>query len=252
MLGNCSNALRDFPNKSSDQYYIDQAQIYLDQHKFDEAIDKIMPVLQTQPQNQLVVKIAVLSHAGRAGLRVLDMVLSLANMSGSTFFKTFAEHFPNADESTISDINTAVNILETFENDPAARDSELNLISMFLYFSVIGVHLNAYAYEADNVLDSSFNSCSTVDLPDEQNSVIVQSTAKALEASEHISDSGDISDAMSDLFENPLLTPFANAQETECPGVNNDENLACEGMRSMINEGSANVGLGSGAATPCL
>ncbi|MEO5666851.1 MAG: hypothetical protein ABIR96_02205, partial [Bdellovibrionota bacterium] len=179
-LGSCSNAFRDFPDKSSDQYYIDLAQIYLNQFKFTEAIAKITPVLGTQPHNEQVVQIAMLAYAGRSGLRVLDLILALgSDVSTSSFFRVFAEHFPDADDADIADMQSAIDILEDYQPDPTLRNSELNLIAMFLYYGRIGVILHRYAY-VNNVISAGFDQCDTTDFPDAALTNVVQSVPKAL------------------------------------------------------------------------
>jgi len=246
-LGSCSNAFRDLPDKSSDQYYIDQARIFLNEFKFTEAIAKIMPVLESQPRNPEVVEIAILAHAGRAGLRVLDLILELGSDSGSvSFFKIFAQHFPNADDDDIADMQTAISILETYEPNEVVRSSELNMIAMFLYYGRIGVVLHRYAYE-DNVLSPTFNQCSTTDLPDVDLTYIVQSIPKALNASSYISDADGVSSALSALTDLPEIQFFIGSEESVCP----TNQAPCQSMRSLIGEGALNIGLGAGVAASC-
>lgn len=246
-LSSCSNAFRDLPDKSSDEYYIDQARIFLNEFKFTEAIAKIMPVLATQPRNREVVEIAVLAHAGRAGLRVLDLILELGSGSGTiSFFKIFAEHFPDADDADVADMQTAITLLETYEADPAERSSGLNLIAMFLYYGRIGVVLHRYAY-VDNVLSPTFDQCSTTELPDAALTYIVQSVPKALSASSNISDADGVSDALASLTDLPEIQYFIGSDTSTCPADQNP----CQSMRSLIGEGTLQIGLGSGVATPC-
>jgi len=245
-LTSCSNAFRDFPDKSSDQYYIDVAKLYLNQFKFTEAIEKILPVLETQPRNAEVVEIAMLAYAGRAGLRVLDLILTLGSDSGSSsFFRIFAEHFPGATDDDIADIQAAIDILEGYESDATLRDSELNLIGMFLYYSRIGVTLNRYAYDGDTILPS-FDQCDPADLPDAPLTQIVQSVPKALTAASNLS-SGGVSDALDGLTSTPAIQAFAGDEDAECPA----DAAPCQRMRSLIGEGALGIGLGSGVAAVC-
>jgi len=251
LFGSCSNVLRDFPDKSSDDYYVSLAQIYLDQFKFDKAINVITPVLANQPKNYQVVKVAMLSYAGRAGLRVLDLILSLTDLSGSTFFRLFSEHFPGANADTISDMKMAVSILEAYESDPAARTSEFNVIGMFLHWGVLGSTLNGYGYNSNNTPAAGFDACDILDLPEVANTDVVQSLSKALEASSNISGNGGITSALDALLSAPELSAFTNSQETVCPGVAANDVQSCDGMRALVNEGSAGIGIGAGVVTPC-
>jgi hypothetical protein len=245
-LSACSNSFRDLPDKSSDQYYIDQAQIYLNEFKFTEAIEKITPVLATQPNNAQVVQIAMLAHAGRAGLRVLDLILELgSDTATSTFFRIFAEHFPGSDDDDVADIQTAIDILETYQADATLRSSELNLIGMFLYYSRIGVVLHRYAY-VNNVISPSFDQCSTTDLPDAALTYVVQSVPKAMTAASNIS-SGGVADALTSLTSAPEIQAFVGSETSTCP----DDSQPCQSMRSLIGEGSLGIGLGSGAPAVC-
>ena len=243
-LASCGNAFRDFPDKSSDAYYIDQARIFLDQFKFDEAIAKITPVLVTQPRNPSVVEIAMLAHAGRAGLRVLDLILELGS-SSDTFFMIFAQHFPNADDDDVADMQRAVEILEAYEPDHLNRTSQFNLIGMFLYYGRIGVTLNRYAY-VNNVLSATFDHCSSTDLPDTALTNIVQSLPKALDSASGIG-TGGVSDALDGLTSEPTIQQFLGNENAVCPA----DDTPCSLMRSLIGEGDLNIGLGSGVLTPC-
>ena len=243
----CSNALRDFPNKSSDSYYIDLARIDLNAFNFTGAIDKITPVLTSQPQNEDVVQIAMLAHAGRAGLRVLDLILALGtDASSSTFFRIFAEHFPNASDASVADVQKAIDILESYQIDPANRDTEMNLIGMFLYYSRIGVVLHRYAY-VNNVISPSFNQCDVTNLPEAAVTSIVQSIPKAINSAAHISNAGGVSSALAALTNLPEIQAFLSQGSATCPA----SSVSCQSMRSLIGEGSLGIGLGSGNATVC-
>jgi hypothetical protein len=251
LLGSCSNAWRDFPNKSSDDYYLSMAEIYLDQFKFSEAIDRITPLLASQPENPKVRKIAMLSYAGRAGLRVLDLILELADVSNSTFFRIFSEHFPGANANTVADMKMALSILENYEDDPALRTSEFNLIAMFIHFGVIGSTLNFYGYLPTNVPKPGFDACSVLQFPHAAATDVLQNLSKAMKVSSYISGSSGVSSALSSLFSAPQLAPFTNALNTVCPGGTLQEITSCQGIRALINEGAAGIGIGSGALTPC-
>jgi hypothetical protein len=247
LLGSCSNAWRDFPDKSSDQYYIDQAKIHLNQFEFDKAIERISPVLAKYPKNTEVVQIAMLSHAGRAGLRVLDLILALASdVSSSTFFRIFAEHFPNADDDDVEDLMRAIEILETYQLDAALRNTEFNLIAMFLYYGQIGVILHRYAY-VNNAIWAQFDQCNLAHMPDDALTFVVQSLPKALSASSNLSGSGGVSGALDALTSAPEIQAFVGAENATCP----TDNAPCQSMRSLIGEGDLGIGLGSGVPVAC-
>jgi hypothetical protein len=243
-LGACSNAFRDFPDKSSDAYYIDQAEIFLNQFKFAEAIDKITPVLATQPRNPKVVQIAMLAYAGRAGLRSLDLITELTDGS-SNFFTIFAEHFPGATDVNVSDMNKAIEILEAYEPDATQRTTELNLIAMFLYYGRIGVVLHRYAY-VNNVRSPTFNQCSTTDLPDAALTLIVRSLPRALDSTSGLG-SGGLADALNSLTSEPLVQAFVGSENSACP----TDTTPCQSMRALIGEGDLGIGIGTGPVITC-
>jgi hypothetical protein len=249
-FGSC-NVWRDFPNKSSDSYFLDQAEIFLDQFKFDQAIEKITPLLITQPKNPRVIRIAMLSYAGRAGLRSLDLILGLTDLGDKTFFMVFAEHFPGATITSVNDVRKSVEILENFQANPALRTEDMNLVAMFLYFSLIGVNLNYHAYNSNNELIGSFSACNA-SFTDEANTDIIQGLAKAIDMSSYLG-SGGFSGALNSLTSVPIVGNFLDASDVICPGADPDEEQTCGLMKFLINDGHTNqVGLDFGqAGGPC-
>lgn len=248
MVGSCANVLRDFPNKSSDDYYLDLAKQHLNNLEFDEAIARVTPLLATRSDEEEVIKLAAEAYAGRAGLRTFDFILELSS-GEENFFTLFAQHFPLADEDDVTDIETAIGLIEGFEDDPTQRSAQLNVLSMFLYYSHIGVVLNYRGFDTTNSRATGFDACDTNDLPEGDNQDIVRALPKAIDSA------SSLDDAASDLFSafaaNPALAAFLSSQSAECPGTVAADITACAGMRALINEGSAGIGIGAGAVTPC-
>ena len=247
-LLSCRNAYRDFPDKSSDDYYTDVAENYLDQFNFSKSLEYILPVLASQPTNERVVKIAYQAYAGRAGLRSADLILELTDGS-ETFFTVFAQHFPESDADSIADMDAAVAILEAYEADPSERTAEMNLHAMFLYYSQLGVTLNANAFDSDNEVEAGFDACDDSLLSDEDLQRIVRSIPRAIESASGVDET--TADLVDSLNSNPVLATFVTTQNSVCPGVIAADVAACAGMRALINEGDSGIGIGAGVVTPC-
>ncbi|NCN39789.1 hypothetical protein GW916_00935 [bacterium] len=247
-LMSCQNLYRDLPNKSSDAYYIDKADYHFGRFEFDKALEFILPVYATQPNNLRVVKLAYGSYAGRAGLRSLDMITELGSASDG-FFAVFAKHFQGADDDTVADVEAAIAILEGYSDDPAERDVDMNVQAMFLYYSQLGVVLNNRAYDSDNEVLGSFDACDDTDLPDEDLQKIVQAIPRAVDAASGVDET--TASLVDSLNSNPLLSTFLTTQDAECPGAIAADVTACLGMRALINEGDSGIGIGAGALSPC-
>jgi hypothetical protein len=247
----CVNLLREFGDRSSDEYLIVQARQYLDDEEFDLAISTIDPVLTTQPTNEDVVYIKAATHAGRAGLRILDLFTAIANESSTkTFFEIFAEHFAGATEENFDDIETAADTIETFSDDYTGRSSELNLFSVFIFYSRIGVALGQYAYDSEAVQYTNFSACHKVldlngaktGLPDEMVDVVMTSIPKIIDALSGVTIQGGAVDSL-----RSVELPDALSEEP-IPCSANSNNAACLIVRTAINVGlPSGFGLGTGS-----
>lgn len=245
LLGSCANVYRDFQDKTTDNYYFDLAKQYLDRMDYDNAILHITPLLSSQPTNEAVVKLASEAYAGRAGLRIFDFILELTSVSDSSFFAVFAQHFPLADEDDVADLETAISLIESFEPTAADRSEALNTLITFLYYARVGVILNYRAFDTTNSVDTSFDACDTNDFPDEDAQSVVRSIPLAIDSASNLDE--NVSGLVSSLTENPALVLFLSAQDAECPA----DSAECGGIRSLINEGDAGIGIGSGGIVAC-
>lgn len=159
----CRNLYRDFGDKTSDDYLITQARFDLDALDFDAAISRISPVLVSQPTNAEVVYLAAAAHAGKAGLRVMDLFLQFSSISSNGLIPTLADHFGATTDDDVAQIEEAISIIETYDADPTTRGAHLNFFSVFLYFSRIGAISARYAYDTSGVLDATFDNCRNTD-----------------------------------------------------------------------------------------
>jgi hypothetical protein len=247
LAGSCANVFRDFPDKNGDAYLLAKARQHLDLYEFDRAIEAVEIVRKRHPDDQDVVNLSIVSYAGRAGLRSLDLLFELTDIGDSTFFRIFAEHFPKARASDVSDMEKAVSLYEGLTDDADERDAEQNLLGLFLYMGRIGVILNHYGYDDNNAQLASFDACDELLLPEVDNQRIMNSVPRLLETAGGLDSSNGLGEAIQDLVSSPLLSVFAASRDTDCP----TDNVGCEGIRSLIEEGSAGIGIGAGVLTPC-
>lgn len=160
LLASCRNLYRDFGDRTSDDYLIAQARYQLDAYDFDAAIQSITPVLSSQPTNVDVVYLASAAHAGKAGLRVLDLFAAIGSEGSSKgLIQLFAEHYAGADDTTVSEMEAAYSIVEAYDSNPATRGARLNFYSVFVLLSRMGAVSARYALLSDGTLNSDFNNC---------------------------------------------------------------------------------------------
>lgn len=248
-LLSCGNILRDMPDKSADSYYIDLAQQALDREDFDEAVARITPVISGNPSDEVALRLGIRAYAGRAGLRILDFSLAMADSGGDTFFTIFAKQFQGADDDDVADMQSAIDLIEGFETDATLRSADLNLLAMFVYYGNIGVILNNRAFDTNNELVVTFDACSGTDLPSEDAQSIMQSLPKAIDSTSGVDERAGA--AVESLNNSPAMAAFLNAENAECPGADLAAQTRCAALRSLVN-GDAGIGLntGGGACAP--
>ena len=251
----CINWFRDFGDKSSDNSWYYNAKRAFDDLDFDTAISQITPVLESQPRNEDVVYLAAASYAGRAGLRILDLFLTIASDAATkSMFQMFTEAYPRADDDDIADIESALEILEDFEPLAENRSNAMNFFALFLAYSRIGVILNRYAYDEDNALRDNFNACEEVDdfdavttgLPYAMLDRVMTSIPRIVDAMRGISGEGAAFDALSAVSfaaEFPL-DPYP------CVDAVGLHLVSCLAVQTLINTGPPS-GLGSGLGAIC-
>lgn len=242
-LFSCGNILRDMPNKSADSYYMDLAKQALDREDFDDAIARITPVLQSNPTDEEVVRLGIRAYAGRAGLRILDFSLAMADSGDDNFFTVFAKQFQGADDDAVADMQSAIDLIEAFESDATARSAQVNILAMFVYYGNIGVVLNNRAFDTNNELVATFDACDGTDLPSADAQAILQSLPKAVDSASGVDERA--ASAVSALNDSPEMAAFSSAQNAECPGVDLQGRTLCAGIRTLVN-GDASIGLNTG------
>lgn len=239
-LSSCANAFRSFTDPGAEDYRLDKAQACLDEFDFDCAVENIDPVLEDNPNNETVVRVAISAYSGRSNLRVLDLIQEISDgLSSTNLFVILADHFPSATEDHRKDLEHAVDILEAYNSDASTRSQGLNLFAFFLYYGQIGVILSDYAYNGGAVVDPSWDACSNSDLnlPDPAAQRISRSFAHLVDISNNMSGNEAITDAFSSLS-GPIAL-LGLTKTTTCPDVN--PAVACTAVRTMID---ADNGLG--------
>jgi hypothetical protein len=252
-VAGCSNALRDFPDKGSLRYKVDQAKNALDAYEFDDAITLIAPVLAQYPTDLDVAYVASAAHAGKAGLRIIDLGAAfVSGLSTKGIFQIFAEHFPDADDDTIDEIETAVTILETAGPRHGNRTTDLNFYALFLYYSRIGATLNRYAFDSSNTLLSAFRTCrKTVDktatltgLPDGAVDTIMTSVPRILDAIDGLSLSGGSFSSLGSL--SSALPGGVTLPYDALPCSANSAHAYCLATRLLVAQSKSEGGFGLG------
>jgi len=255
-VGACANAWRDFADKSSDSYLMEQARNSLDALNFDKAIIEITPVIASNPQNMDAAYIGSSAYAGRAGLRILDLFISIGNdISSKTLLTILAQHFIGATDQSLSDMNTSVSLLEGAGPNAASRSTDMNFYALLLYYARIGVNLNRYAFDVSaNTLLPNFNACyKTVDLvaintgiPDAAIDNIMISVPRIIDAISGVTGSGDAFSAILNASILPASLPSA-----PIPCSLSSVNVQCLAIRTLItntNVGAPGIGGLGGAA----
>lgn len=253
----CSNALRDFPKRDSDDYLIAETRKCLDNLDFDNAIVNITPVLAKRPQDADIAYLASAAYAGRSGLRILDLFASLgSDLSTKSILTVFAEHYAGAVDLNVSDMERAISILETYGPRAADRSADLNFFALFLYYSRIGVILNRYAFNASNSLRANFAACHTDEnlsgpttgLPNEMVDRIMVTIPRIIETIPAIASGAGLSAAALDTS---VLSALGLSFDP-IPCTTDPNNVACIGTRILIAQGKNTNGVGLGTSDPLL
>ena len=259
-LAGCSNILEDFPDKNGEEYLKAQARLHIDKSQWDAAIVAITPVLARHPQDQEIANIAATAYVGRAGLRVLDLIDNIVQESDDHgMLEILAHHFSGYEvgDQYLADYATAVGIIEAAGATGAARDANLNFLSLFVYYTRIGVILNRYAFTPKTKsLRPGFDAClSSSDLtgvnptgiPNAQIDIIYTSIPKIIDSAANINASGDGLDAL--ISANGIPTNFA-VNPIPCTSTQNA--AACVVTRNLVGIGKIAGGIGIETGGTCL
>ncbi len=255
-LLSCGNITEDFADKKSNRYLIDQTKKFMDQRDFDSAITSITAVLARDRSDE-VLYLASMAYAGRAGLRILDIVDKIASDSSSKgILRIMAERFEGADADDVADIESAVALLEEIDDRAAGRSSDHNFFALFLYLSRFGVNLNIYAL-AYNGLRANFTGCHTVQdfagastgVPNSVVNKFYSSVPRIIDSATRVTASGT---GLTTLLDKINSLP-AGLAFTAPPCVATPNDVGCLGVRSTLNDATG-IGLGQGgvcaAVTP--
>jgi hypothetical protein len=255
ILNRCSkNIFSSTAEEKSDTYRIDRARKEIDEEDYDTALEYIVPVWEKYSTDSEIGYITSVAYAGRAGLSVIDLFDQLgSDLSSKSVVEIFAEHFPNANSDDVTDMESAISVLETVGSRGANRNSKLNFLALIEYWARIGVNLHYYAYSASTTKRSSFNACKigvdfsagATGLPDAIIDRIMTTVPRILDTAAYVSGSGSDFDAIT-AASLPSISIF-----DPLPCSANSNHVSCLAVRSMINLGKSTtpsgIGLGTGA-----
>jgi hypothetical protein len=254
----CSkNLFRSSAEEKSDTYRIDRARKEIDEEDFDTALEYILPVWEKKPNDPDVGYITANAYAGRAGLRIINLISEIASkISTKSVIEILAEHFEGADTSDIADMENSIVAIENIGARGALRTAKVNFVALFIYWARLGVNLNYYAYTSGNAKRGTFNACKiatdfgggATGLPDDIVDRLMVTVPRILDTAAYVSSvSADFDELIdSDL---PNVTDF-----TALPCSADSNNVLCLGVRSLVNLGKGTVpeGIGLGTGTPCV
>jgi hypothetical protein len=251
----CPNSLREFSHRGGVEYRIEEARKYIDKLEYDDAIAVITPVLATNPKNAQAAYVGSSAYAGRAGLKILDLLLVLPSEVGvKGLFAIFAEHFVEVTEEDVEDLYEAVRILEAYSDDASERSPDMNFYALFLYYARIGALLNYHAYNESGELLENFSAChkeyepdeAATGLPNDYVDTVMISLPRIIDATSGIASSGEAVDLVASADLTGVLGDDVPREVIPCSsaeGVTSD-NLLCHLIRSFINMGPINGGIG--------
>ena len=239
------NVFKDLPDKNSDPYLLQLARQRLDDGEYDNAINAITPVLQSDSRNVDVVYIAAAAYAGRAGLKTLTLFTEIATKTsdGKKLLKILGEHISSASRTaTIKDLEIAISILEGYSPNAVDRTPTLNYFGLFLYYAYLGALIHVNAMDGQNNVIGGFDACTVASLPHADVDVMMISFARITDILNVIGNSAAGS------IGNQFTYGFPG-YDVGCPAAGNATNAAyCKLMRTLVNRDE--IGLNTGAACP--
>jgi hypothetical protein len=253
----CSNAYRNYSSKTSKPYLIEKARALIDAYEFTQAINILRPLSDADPGSEELSYLTATAYAGRAGLRVLDLFQSLADdISSRTLLQIFARHIPGSTVPTYNDIETAIKVIEAYGSRATNRSQDMNFLALFVFYARIGTLLNLTAYNTDNTLRSNFKAChrlnafsaASTGLTNDQVDIIMVTIPRIIETVSTISGTGAAFDAIQSISN---LQALGIASFDAIPCSANSENPKCLAVRSLVNLGTTDggIGLGTGEGT---
>jgi hypothetical protein len=246
----CRNLYRDVSHKTSTDYLLYEAETAIDNLKFDRAIRNLDVVLSRKPNHKHALYMNSIAHAGRAGLRVIRIFETLQGSGSANLFSVLADSFELVDDDDLLDFQKSVNYLEQFAPTADDRSSDENFYALFLYLGRIGSTLNRYAYDQNNdLLLANFSSCHTeVDkaaiktgIPDDDIDVIMTMIPRIIDTVEKISEQGS-----ANLIDVSSLQALGTFDYDPIPCSDDSNDVDCLSVRTIINNGSTGLGLGTG------
>lgn len=251
-LMGCKNLYQDISHRTSTSYLLYEAERDIDGLKFDRAIRNLDEVLSRVPTHAQALYMNSIAHSGRAGLRVLRILESAQNIGAGSLFAMLGDSLNRIDDDDMDDFKVATDYLEKLGPMPEDRNSDQNFYALFLYLGRIGAVINRFAYDSTNtLLSANFSSCHTVEaksgpktgLPDDAIDVIMTNIPRVIDTLERLAQQGsniaiDVSSlqALGTFYYDPI----------PCSADPND--LQCLAVRTIINNGSTGVGLGTGGS----
>ncbi len=248
----CDNLYRDFSHKTSTDYLLYEAERDIDNLRFTRAIRNLDEVLRRHPNYSQAKYMNSIAHSGRAGLRVIRIFETIQDSGSANLFLTLANSFELVDDDNLEDFATAVEYLEDIAPTSLERSSDQNFYALFLYLGRVGAVLNRYAFDASNlILAATFSACHTVEakaapktgIPDDGIDVIMTMIPRITDTVDRLSEQGSF-----DLIDITALQAVGTFGYDPIPCSVDSDDPDCLAVRTIINNGSTGIGLGTGGA----
>jgi hypothetical protein len=249
-LTGCKNLYSNFTHRTSTEYLIYDAERFIDNLQFDLAIMNLDEVLTRDATHPQALYLNSIAHSGRAGLRVISIFETIQDGGTTNLFPMLAASFKLTDDTDLADFALAVNYLETVGEEAADRTADQNFYALFLYAGYIGAVLNRYAYNASNTLmTANFSACHKVSnkaavktgIPDDGIDVIMTMIPRLIDTMDEMASNG--SDA---LIDTTALENLGTFSYDPIPCSANSSLAACRAVRSIVNNSTTGIGLGTG------
>ncbi|HVJ64294.1 MAG TPA: hypothetical protein VM901_03465 [Bdellovibrionota bacterium] len=249
-LTGCKNFYSNFTHRTSTEYLIYDAERFIDNLQFDLAIINLDEVLSRDSTHEQALYLNSIAHSGRAGLRVISIFETVQDGGTSNLFPMLAASFKLMDDTGLADFALAVDYLETVAEDAADRTPDQNFYALFLYAGYIGAVLNRYAYNTSNTLmTANFSACHKVSnkaavktgIPDDGIDIIMTMIPRLIDTMDEMASSG--SDT---LIDTTALENLGTFSYDPIPCSANSNVVACRAVRSIVNNSSTGIGLGTG------
>lgn len=162
----CTNIFTTFSNTESDESLLVAAKQYINAQDYNDAIAQFPPMSTAYQTRHDVIALRASAYAGRAGLNFLTLVNNLQNIGATNLMLFIMQNFESGSAGKMSDMLTAQNYMISIFNIPGGPDNDELVELMVIAMGNIGVMLSKFAdTNNDGVVDAGFNPCVAASLP---------------------------------------------------------------------------------------